>query len=157
MEPTIGGLNNESFSPTVCLCIYMCVCELIVSLDRCTASQLPVINPILPSISCTRWCNMWSTSMTWWSSERIKSSQMTLSTWRPGWRAASHSTQDALGKWNKTLTAAFVVMFCRGAISCSKSALTYFFFFSGGTLMVLICTSAKYLTKLMWMAAAPVT
>lgn len=46
---------------------------------------------------------MWNTSMTLWSLGRIKSSQMILSTWRRGWRAVSHSTQDALGKWNKTL------------------------------------------------------
>lgn len=90
---------------TVCL---LCLPGLIASMDN--VSQLAVINPHSPSISCTLWCSMWSTSMTSWSLERIRSSPTTLSIWRRGWRAASHSTQDALGKWNRNV-------FCSGLLT----------------------------------------
>lgn len=89
----------------VCL---LCLPGLIISMD--SVSQLVVINPHSPSISCTLWCSMWSTSMTLWSLERIRSSPTTSSIWRRGWRAASHSTQDALGKRNRNV-------FCSGLLT----------------------------------------
>lgn len=57
--------------------------EVAARLGRCRGfCQLAAINLPLPSPSSTRWCSTSSTSTTWWSLERIKSSRMTLSTWR---------------------------------------------------------------------------
>lgn len=40
--------------------------------------------------------------MTSWNLARIRSSRTILSIWRRGWRAASHSTHDALGKCKRS-------------------------------------------------------